>query len=415
MNEFIQIWLKNWKVFVVALVVGVVSVFGLHLLANQSESEAQLISIAAYKEQISHLPWETEKSPEDDNQVKRDLKDLSLWLESYDFMQGFLRKNCSALPEQSFCPEFSLASESAPLRLMRAVDTQIDGGKVLKIRARAGDAVAAATLANSLAQALVRQQTILAEMQAAKAESQLVAKKIELEKKLSGLIQDLSQSSSAGLGPTLTDNAGGHLGFLADLQSKAAEVDLKIAENQQVAHMIKSQNRGRRDEGEYGPSLRLQSLRSENQLLAQKKKSLAGQIKRSLTQHYGSKPGKANLTQIKEQFRIDLDNYTEVMKAIEKVRLVVAVQEHPVELFQKAKPFMAKNRWPLSLLMAIGIFLSQLIAMGAFLLLRLWKDEAIAANPRLEPQRARRGTPLRAQQKLAIRSNTHGPPSHSIS
>jgi hypothetical protein len=393
MTVFILSWLKNWRFFTTFAAIGIAAALAAFLFLNKSEVEVKLISTASNRLQPSELPWEKKQNVDNEAQAKREITELSLWLKSYDYIQAFLVRNCDTPSPQAFCAEFMDNRELAPLRVMNAVDTHVEDARLLRVRVRAETRESVSALANALGFELVNQKQHQAEAQRAQLERELVAKKAELEAQLRTSSESLSKMTELDMGPTLSQNPDQHLAFLADLQTKASELDLTIAQNERAIERLSSQLKERSTSAsEYGPSLQIQSIESENKQLREKRRAVISQLRKSFSGSYLTSGGVSSLTQIKEQFRATLENYNSIVKAIERVKLATSVEERPLEFFQRASPLLARDRWPLLLLLAMGVFLSQLFASAIFLILKMWQAESesrAAGNPEIESLRRR--------------------------
>lgn len=392
MKPFLSVWFRNWKLFFFSAIAGVSLFAVIYAAFNRIEAEAQLISTSMYKDAPSQMPWaggSVMAAVAGDNAIRGELKDLSLWLKSYDFLKEFLAENCAAGEAKSFCAGFGANPDVAPLRLMGAVSSQIDEGKILRVRAGADDAVQASELANALAAQLVGQKRKLETLETERLQRVLVVKKAELEGRLRDSLKVMARAVGSGAGPSLRYDVEKPLGFLSEMQTRAAEIDLQIAENERVMSLIRTQA-AKGDEGsDYGPTLRIANLETENRILAEKKKTLSMQIQKSLSAQYVSGPAGEALNPVMEQYRADVENHAAVIKALTKAQLTVSVNESPVESFQKASPILARDRWSLSFMLALGLFLSQLIAVGGFLLAKMWQDRPAPRSLRFHAESGR--------------------------
>ena len=375
MESFVLQWLKNWRFFGAAAVIGVAIALSVHTFFNSSEVESHLIVSIALQEKISQLPWEVKQDNGAEARVKREIKDLSLWFKSYDFLQSFLQKNCAAKNAPSFCAEFMPLKERGPLVLMKRVEPVVEDGKILRLRVRGKNPQEASVLANSLVDEVIDRRGLNAKTEYSRFEENMKEKKAELEGRLRTHLQSLSKKTESG-GPTLQFDPGKNFSFLADLQGKLADIELQIAENDRVIALLRDQAKGDPSASDYGPGLRLKALRSENQILKEKRNTLSSQIKGNFAKHYLAKSGTQTLTNLQEQLRVDLENYASVTRALERVKLVSSMQEINVEVFQRAAPVLARDRWPRGLLLALGLFLSQLVAIVGFLFFGMWRNQA---------------------------------------
>lgn len=380
MKPFVSAWFRNWKYFVFSAVFGVSLFLAVYGLFNRIEAEAQLISTSMYKDAPSQAPWENPlqaaalAASTGDNAVRGELKDLSLWLKSYDFLKEFLAARCGKNAEP-FCAVYGDNADVAPLKLMGAVSSQVDDGKILRIKAGARDAEQASALANALADQLVNQKRKLETAETERVKEILKAKKQEIESRLRDNLKSMAKFVGSEAGPSLRYDVEKPLGFLSDLQTKAADLELQISENERVMRMIRGQTaESGAGPSDYGPFLRIAELQNANKILEERKKTLAAQIQKSLSAQYLNSPAGEALNPIMEQYRADVENHAAVIKALTKAQLTVSTIEPPVTFFQKASPVLAHDRWSMVFMIALGLFLSQLIAIGGFLIARMWQD-----------------------------------------
>jgi hypothetical protein len=362
MNSFLRLWLKNWLYFVGAAVIGVGAFAFIHIFFNPLEVETVLISNSRLGERVSQMTWDIDQpGAHIDAHDKHEIKDLSLWLKSFDFMNQFITENCRVPQAPDFCKALHPEKESAALQLIRMVDTRIDDDKVMNLKVRGSSAETAAALANALAAALVKLHDDQSQQDVERFERSLAGKKSQLESRMRSSLQILSKDG-VGSAP---------YSYLSDLQSKASEIDLKLSENKRAIQLFKEQSAKGSD---YGPILAIEKLRTENKLLTSTKKTIEDKIKRAVSKQYLTPDGATSLTQLQEQSRVDLESYASVTRAIERIKLIAAVQNMNLEILQRASPILAKTRFPFALLIGLGLFLSQFFAGVTFMILNLWKE-----------------------------------------
>lgn len=370
MESFVKDCLKNWTWFVGAALAGMLLFAGIHMIGNQIEVETLLIANSRMGEKISQ---EGSDKGSVDIRTKRDLKDLVLWLKTYDFMDQFLKQNCSPEKSASFCAPYSAAKEAGPLKLIKALSTRVEDDRVLVLKVGAQNAQMASDLANTLSQALIDFHEQQTQMDVKKFEQNLAHKRAEIEDRLHNSLQTLSNTTDVM--PSFQTSPEKQYSYLTDLQIKASELDLKIAENERTIKVLREQVKNNPN-ADYGPALDIQKLKTDNKLLAGNKKSIEAQIKKAVNQQYGKNPHATSLTRLQEQFRVDLETYSSLTRASEKIKLLASVPNMNLEVFQKASPVLARNRWPMSLMLGLGLFLSQLIAVTAMLLIKMWRQDS---------------------------------------
>ena len=134
-------------------------------------------------------------------------------------MDAFFKSHCTSVTARAYCPQLFPDEERAALTLLRVVDSRIEDGKILHVRARGADREIAAQLAADLGRALVRMGADHAKADAARIEQQLGAKRTEIEARIRTAMQTLSKAGIKS-GPTLYSPEK-QFAFLSDLQAKA--------------------------------------------------------------------------------------------------------------------------------------------------------------------------------------------------
>lgn len=378
MKQWLDSWLKNWKIFVFFALAGLTAAFSIHVTFNQKEVETLLVSSAHHDDHVAQLPLELgQPGGSNDTKAKRDIKDLMLWFKSFDFMKSFIANQCGAKNLRSYCGDYNANDERSPLRLMRVVEARIEDEKVLHIRARANTQEKAADLAKDLGLALIKLNDDQARADITRLEQQLLTKRSELEKRVRSLVQSLTKSGMKGA-PTLYTSSERQFSFLSDLQAKVAEIELKLSDNKRAIAILKEQGGS---DAEYGPGLRIKKIQAESRLLAGSKEAIEKKLKEALAQQTSGGAGIEGVSQLQEQLRIGIEGYNSISRAIERIKLLETVRDLDVEVLQQASPVLAKDRWPFLLLMGLGLFLSQLLATAGFLLLELWRNRETSASP----------------------------------